>query len=274
MCTVTLLRLADDLPGANGTGLWFAGPAAGFRLACNRDEREDRPASLPPREAAAGRRRAVLPIDPLGGGTWIAVNDAGLALALLNQNAAAGRRAPGLLSRGRIIPSLLHCEGVEEAAGAAARLHPSSFGPFRMVMTDGSELAEVASDGEALQLRRGLLPERPVLYTSSGLGDAEVERPRRALFEEMLARGGDPVRVQDAFHDHAWPDRPHLSVRMSRRGARTVSRTVITVLGDTVALEYHPAEADASLDGPQVGGPAAADPPRRVALRRPRPAAA
>jgi hypothetical protein len=262
MCTVSVLKLADAPPGASVRGLWFAGPAAGFRMACNRDERDERPAALPPRIAAFGGRLAILPTDPQGGGTWIAVNEAGLALALLNLNTGAGGGSTGRLSRGRIIPALLGCADVEEAAAAAARLHPQSYAPFRLVLTDGAGLAEIVCGRRGLLLRRGLLPDRPLLFTASGLGDGAVEAPRRALFEEMFARGGEPVGVQDAFHGHAWPDRPHLSVRMRRPGAGTVSRTVVTVLADAVRMEYAP-----------EGAPAGAG-PHRLVLRRPRTAAA
>jgi hypothetical protein len=262
MCTVTVVKLADALPGGPGPGLWFAGPAAGFRLACNRDERDERPAALPPRAGVFGERRAILPIDPQGGGTWIAVNDAGLAMTLLNLSPDGDRRAAGRISRGRIIPSLLHCADVDEASGAAARIEPLAYAPFRLILTDGAELAEIVSDRAGLRLRRGLLPERPLLFTSSSLGDGAVEGPRRALFEEMFAPSGEPVGVQDSFHAHAWPDRPHLSVRMRRPGARTVSRTVVTVLGDAAGLDYVPEDA------------LAGDAPHRLGLRRSQPAAA
>ena len=66
MCTLTIFPLG------NGN----------HRLAFNRDEARSRAAATPPRRGYYGDREALLPIDPAGRGTWIAVNDAGLAMAL------------------------------------------------------------------------------------------------------------------------------------------------------------------------------------------------
>src|SRR5262249_11399645 len=67
MCTVTVV----PTPGA-------------VRLACNRDEQRTRPPALPPQVRRFGRRWAAFPVDPVGGGTWVAVNDTGLAMTVLN----------------------------------------------------------------------------------------------------------------------------------------------------------------------------------------------
>jgi hypothetical protein len=77
MCTLTIFPLG------NGH----------HRLAFNRDEARSRSAATPPRWGCYGDREALLPIDPAGRGTWIAVNDAGLAMALLNVNRNPWRRA-------------------------------------------------------------------------------------------------------------------------------------------------------------------------------------
>lgn len=249
MCTVTIVGLAGG----------------GFRLADNRDERDGRPAARPPRLLAFGARRAILPIDPQGGGTWVAVNEAGLALAILNVNPGSGPASAGRISRGRIIPLLLHSAGVGEAAAEAAGIHPPSHAPFRLVFTDGREVAEAVSDGARLRLDRGPLPAIPVLFTSSSLGDGMVQEPRRALFEELFARGGDPIAIQDAFHAHAWPDRPEVSVLMRRPGARTVSRTVITVGDGGAMLTYAP------IPEPGAAAPIGRSVVRRLPLRHPRP---
>jgi hypothetical protein len=77
------------------------------RIAFNRDESRTRPAGLPPSLQRIGSRAAVMPTDPLSGGTWLAVNDAGLALAVLNVNPTdRARNAPKpLRSRGAVIPA-------------------------------------------------------------------------------------------------------------------------------------------------------------------------
>jgi hypothetical protein len=216
------------------------------RLACNRDEQHTRPAALPPVRRRFGSRWAVYPTDPVGDGTWVAVNDTGLALALLNANpelGGQGKRVPER-SRGAVIPGLLSCANLPEALEKALTFDAGLCAPFRLVLCGQGEVAELRSCGERLRLLRRVALTAPCLFTSSGLGDAIVEGPRRRLFEACFGPADDWPERQDAFHRHSWPDRPHLSVCMRRRDARTVSYTVVTFGPETVSLLYHPDAPD------------------------------
>ncbi len=224
MCTVTILREGDRV-----------------RLACNRDEALARPPAVAPRLYRLGPRRALLPLDPLSGGTWVAASDAGLGMALLNVNPATPPTVfPECRSRGSIIPLLLHTGSLSEAIELACALPPWRYAPFRLVLVDREEMAEVVADGRRIALARRAALTEPLLFTSSGLGDHLVEGPRRRLFEAHLSAAVDRPSQQDAFHRHHWPDRPHLSVCMRRTGAATVSFTSIEILPDRVSLSYRP----------------------------------
>jgi Transport and Golgi organisation 2 len=229
MCTVTAVPTRETV-----------------RLACNRDELRCRPVALPPRIEEFGQRRAVLPVDPTSGGTWVAVNDAGLALALLNVNSRNAATAPQAapLSRGKIIPALLHDGTPLSAAFSALDLDPAQYAPFRLVLVNRREAVEVHSDGTRIRLVWRIGLTSPQFFTSSGLGDQAVEGPRRQLFGEFFDQPGDRLARQDAFHRHRWPDRPHLSVCMDREDARTVSHTVVSIGLDRVMLTYHPDAPD------------------------------
>jgi len=224
MCTVSVIGWAD-----------------GFRLACNRDELRSRPIATPPVIRRFGDREAILPTDPQSGGTWIAVNEAGLCFVVLHLNPRVRLTADelrGRLSRGTIIPLLLHCDDIEEAVALGHRLNPAGFPPFRLIVLDRHARGEFSSDGRTVVANCRPFNGAPLMFTSSGLGDALVERPRRELFDRMVrARGGDPAK-QDAFHRHRWPDRPHLSVLMSRDDACTVSRTIVEVFGHANRMKY------------------------------------
>jgi hypothetical protein len=213
----------------------------GFRLACNRDELSTRPAALPPVLRTIGERQAVFPVDPVSDGTWIAVNDSGLALALLNNNPRRRLDARELArreSRGRVIPSLLHCWGFAEAVEFARELDPARFAQFRLAIIDGDSWAEVLSNGWELDIASGSFNGAPLMFTSSGLGDELVEHPRRELFDRMIRTADACPDRQDAFHAHQWPERKHLSVMMCREDARTVSKTVVNVNNDAATLTY------------------------------------
>jgi hypothetical protein len=54
----------------------------------------------------------------------------------------------------------------------------------------------------------------------------------------VLNAGDSWLDGQARFHAHRWPQRPELSVRMARRGARTVSRSVVDVDPAAIRFEY------------------------------------
>lgn len=232
MCTLTVV------PRDSGTP----------RLAFNRDEKRTRAPGEPPRVRAFGARAAVLPIDPLSGGTWIAVNDAGLALAVLNANPIAPpREGMPTRSRGAIIPALLESDSPSAALARCEReLDLRDFAPFRLAVVGQGVIVDVRWDGREPMVVSRLLGDLPRLFTSSGLGDHFAEGVRRDLFDELFA--GPPeswTAAQDDFHLHRWPGCEHLSVNMSRADARTVSYSVIEIFATGASFAYHPDAPDA-----------------------------
>ena len=233
MCTVTALPrsvLAQD-PSSDRLVL---------RIVCNRDELLSRQPALPPTQWAAGTRRAVMPIDPESGGTWIAANDAGLAFVLLNANPGVPRDV-GEVSRGMIIPALVGCATISRAVAQAQQVQAHQFAPFRLLILDRYEAVDCWPDGERIRHRRSYL-RSAILRTSSGLGDAIVTGPRRTLFRRTVSGAADARRAQDEFHRHHWPGREAVSVNMRRHDAATVSRTVVEVREGSVRLFYQPIE--------------------------------
>jgi Transport and Golgi organisation 2 len=231
MCTVTIIPVEG-----------------GFRLSCNRDERRDRPVAQPPAVRPLKNRRAVFPMDPVGPGTWIGVNDKGLAAVLLNRT--RGSTIPShrrsRLSRGLVIPMLLDCVSLEAALEICNTPQIGSFDPFQLVAVRGSETAIVTFDGLTLDVNLAQL-SRPLMFTSSSLGDAIVG-PRRQLFERLFA--GDRrtwPRAQSRFHRHQWRSRPAVSVLMERPDAKTVSRTVVDVGLRVIELRYLDLESNQGI---------------------------
>ncbi len=236
MCTVTILP--ESLVS---TARATSDDPLRWRLACNRDELITRPAALPPAIIRIGSRLAIMPVDSQSGGTWIAVNDAGLAFALLNVSGSA-TPAGTPISRGTIIPSLLAYGDVDSALMCASQLQPCRYQLFRLLIVDGRELIECRSDGHTLHHRRRQLRDA-VIRTSSGLGDRLVVPARAALFRQFLAATSNKVAAEDLFHLHQWRGREEVSVRMRRADARTVSHTVVEVREHTISVAYRPAEA-------------------------------
>lgn len=229
MCTVTIVP-KPDWPGA-------------FRMACNRDESHGRAPAEPPasfvKDTEASRRGYLMPTDPSSNGTWVAVNDAGLAFTLLNYNLSQPPKGRDM-SRGDVIPSLLQATTMGEVIGLARTIKSERMMPFRLVVCDGRSLMLWPSTEPIEQVEVVPWSGEPVMFTSSGLGDDLVEGPRRALFEDWF--GDDPsenFEKQDGFHRHRWPDRQHLSINMHRDDARTVSYTVVDLEPSQAAMHYY-----------------------------------
>ena len=223
MCTVTVVPHAD-----------------GVRLLANRDERRSRARALPPSLHDAGRHQALFPVDPEGGGTWIGCNSAGLAATLLNVNPTGLRDVPlARRSRGLVVPALLRCSAMPDAVRLVEAILPETYAPFRIVIVQGGTVASLVHDGARIIQRQTALLRSPWMFTSSSLGDAMVEPPRRRLFDRVVRRAADGwLRGQSRFHDHQWPARTAISVRMERDDALTVSRTTIDLKRVGCNLHY------------------------------------
>lgn len=247
MCTLTIIdRLASG--------------SAGLRVVVNRDEQRDRPAALAPRWHLAGAcpecgteaARALWPLDPAGGGTWISVNEHGLVLALLNMNPRPKPVLPPLLvSRGVLIPRFASCREPAHVIDRVFHTELTRFAPFRLVAaratTKGVEIHQAWWDRTAPA--RASVALGDACFVSSSLGDAAVES-RQGLFREMVGTTGLAL-AQDRFHTHAWADAPELSVMMCREDASTVSVTTVEVAtgaagaAPRVRMDYQPVPAEA-----------------------------
>lgn len=270
MCTLTIIPAAR-CPGAASQD---DAPAGGVRIACNRDEARVRPSAVEPQLRQIGVHQTYMPIDPVGGGTWIAASDAPLAAILMNvylepldfENLPALNRATPPTSRGTIIPRVLSGRDLGGALALARELDLPQFEPFRLVLVDHEQFVELVWAGGRFEVGQPAALREPLFFTSSGLGDDLVSNPRRTLFEQVMTADVDRAAAQDAFHRHVWPDRGPASVWMTRNEARTVSLTVIQLCPHEVQFDYYPRESDESpaLDAARFRLPIAEPPRRRV----------
>jgi hypothetical protein len=209
----------------------------GFRVMSNRDERRDRAVALRPRVEKLGCRSAILPIDPVGGGSWIGVNDAGLVAAVLNRHARPTAQARSSTSRGLIVRRALACDSIDGVLRFVEALEANNFQPFRLVIVQGRRIALVAGDGGEFASAQSSL-EQPCMFTASSLGDTLVASPRRRLFDCLLDHPLGWRHGQLLFHRHQWSDKRDISVQMEREDAATVSRTAVDITGQSISLEY------------------------------------
>ena len=238
MCTVTFLPL----------------PGGGYLLGTNRDERPSRGTARPPEERVLAGRKLLHPVDSDAGGTWIAVDDGGRTLCILNGDREPAAPPPDdPPSRGILVLELMHDarpEAVLARLDDDARRGRLRQRAFKLVVAEPGLDARPASsrcitwDGRELRVEEE--PGARLVVSSTYETDAVTDfRARRfakllASFDDELSPG-TLARQLAAWHAAHRPEAPGgdaYSVCMHRDDASTVSSTFVGVDGASVTLSY------------------------------------
>ncbi len=162
MCTLVILhRPAENWP---------------LILGANRDEMIDRPWAAPGRHWP-DRPEIFGGLDRLAGGSWLAVNDHGVAAGVLNRPGTLGPQ-PGTRSRGELVLEALDHADAAAAASALSELDARAYRPFHLVIADSHDAFWIKSParprGKAVQVA----PVTPGLsmITSADLNSADDSR--------------------------------------------------------------------------------------------------
>ncbi|MCV2403676.1 NRDE family protein [Marinomonas sp. C2222] len=209
----------------------------GYQIFFNRDEQKTREKALPPRTLHMDDAKVLMPVDPVGQGSWISTNDMGLSLCLLN-NYQAKNPKEALFSRGLLLKQLSKEGSVESVCEAFTRLTLPHFAPFILLAFD---LDICQGDKQVMALEwnglTSLIHEADSPLFSSGVDLDNVTQYRRGMFDSMV--GGQPTPQElHAFHRQHHPDHPHMSVCMHRDDAETVSFTQVIVSEDSQKMLY------------------------------------
>jgi hypothetical protein len=199
---------------------------SGYELFFNRDEQRSRAQAVIPR--LDNELNAIYPIDPIGKGTWLAVHQSGLSLALLNYYQAEKKALQGeFKSRGEIILSLLkNTDNIFEAINC---LPLKDYQPFQLCVflpdfsLNNNKLYSFQWDGICLNEVNNTLP-----ITSSGVDYERVYQARKNTFHQLMKKQLPSTETFINYHQSQQEDGA-LSVNMSREDAHTVSFSQITV---------------------------------------------
>ena len=220
---------------------------SGYQLLSNRDEKRTRRPASTPRLLTRDSVRFVAPIDGDFGGTWIAVNEYGLSLVLLNRAPSS----PAKLSRGLLPMNLIPSPTLSEIAERISATDLSDFAAFTLAALEPSLPAALFHwDGRGLTA--DFDGDRHVPLVSSSFDPERVERERRAEFDRLRQLPGG-LRAGNllAFHASHQPERgpDAYSTCMHRPDAETVSFTWVTVNAAEASLYYAPGALCSSLAG-------------------------
>ena len=155
----------------------------------------DRPA-LPPARHWPDRPETIGGLDVAAGGTWMALNDAGVFATLLNGKQSLGP-VHGKRSRGELPLDALDFEAAADAAEALATLDPTAYRPFNLLIADATAVFLLQNDGAA-DIRQQRVSPGVHMISHSDLNDPSDPRVRQ--FGHAFAQATAP-------HDPAIP--PH-----------------------------------------------------------------
>ncbi len=207
MCTVSWLHQPD-----------------GYHLLCNRDEKRTRGIAAPPRIGVSGGVRYLAPVDADHHGTWIAVNEFGLSVCLVN-----GSHRPAARSRGLLVAELARAREVHDAANLILTTDLTPYAPCSLLFLQPAHPALIARwNGERL----GFLPDGEV---HKPLTSSSVD-PEGAMHERTREFARIPRTTPDDLYDfHRSP-----AACVHRADAETVSFSWIVVAGREIRFRYSP----------------------------------
>ena len=162
MCTLVLLRRP--------------GHAWPLLIAANRDEMADRP-WRPPGRHWPDRPEVFAGLDELAGGSWLGINDHGVAAAILNRRNSLGP-SPGLRSRGELVLDALDHADAGDAAEALGALDAWAYRGFNLLVADDRTAFWLRGGGRDGPRRpdRIAIPEGLSMLTAYDLNDTADPR--------------------------------------------------------------------------------------------------
>lgn len=217
----------------------WAHQPGGYHLLCNRDEKRTRGTAFAPQVMQNSGVRYIAPIDSDGGGTWLAVNERGVTLCLLN-GIAVVESASHPRSRGLLVRELAWARSAGECISRLQGKDLGPFAPFSLVALEPGRPAALAQwNGRELAVDPAGDVHMPL--TSSAFDPAGV---RHARLNEFRRRVGTERPVDPAllywFHASHGDSPDAYSPCMHRDDAETVSFSWVVVSRDEIRLLYLP----------------------------------
>jgi len=216
MCTVSILR-----------------HKSGMTVTSNRDELRTRNEAGVKQELAGSTQR-IYPVDAQAQGTWVGVNDYGIAASLLNMYESEYQ---GSLSRGLIIPRLLEFQSLDDARDWLTQsLQPYLYSAFVLLVMDRNDLYRYRWDGNSLT-EELIEFSHYFLETSSSVDLVETVAHRQRIFKEWHDAEGHCEAVL-TFHCKRDETSSTNSICMAREHSHTKSVSQIQIDDNTVYFRY------------------------------------
>ena len=213
----------------------------GYDLFFNRDERKTRGRAEPP-----GIRRQqdigyIAPLDIDAGGSWIAVNQFGVSLCLLNYYGVPMdlEQTRVFKSRGLLVLSLIENPDEQSVRDCLAQADIQSYRPFTLVaLTPQADPVVYRWIGSGEPVVETV--QQPPLSSSSFETNAVIDGRCRLLREMAAAQNASDAGLLEQYHRSHLPEKGPYSVCMHRDDAQTVSLSNISVRPKEIHFRYTP----------------------------------
>jgi hypothetical protein len=206
---------------------------SGYQIFFNRDEQKTRAPALAPQSFFQQETHVLMPIDPVGQGSWISLNEYGLSLCLLNNY--QGTKPEGeLISRGQLLKRLSSEADLAQVEAHFGTLTLEQFAPFTLLAfeLENSKVRSFEWNGKQACISNAVSP-----HFSSAVALDNVSEYRQSVYEHEPMKNTEALLM---FHSQHHPEHSHMSVCMHRDDAQTVSFTRIQVSKDSMQMNYVP----------------------------------
>lgn len=210
---------------------------SGYQLLCNRDERNTRKVATAPALHERDGVRFIAPLDGDHGGTWIATNEHGLTLALVN---GVRPLEPSPRSRGYLLMTLASAGSLNEVAARIGQANLLLYAPFTLVVLQPKHPAALF-EWDASRLTTNMNAEDRMPLASSSFDPEGVRTYRQKEFQRFQTAGKLTAETLFTFHQSHGSGPSAYSTCMHRSDAQTVSFTWVDVTEHDVHFFYSPA---------------------------------
>ena len=217
------------------TMTWFVNDT-GYELFFNRDEANTRSRAKLPSLQFIDEIEYISPTDTDAGGTWIAANNYGVTVCLLNhyqfEQIATYK---DWRTRGEVVRMFADTVNLISAEHRFNQLDLADYRAFRMFLIDirGNNRLFVW-DGHESRIERDVSTPK----SSSAVSAKEVKTVRKELFVESGVAAANSTAEFLKYHASHIPAKSQASVCMHRTDANTVSLSHVKVDQDSVSFAY------------------------------------
>jgi uncharacterized protein with NRDE domain len=229
MCTVTYIPISVHNKGISRVD---------FLLTSNRDESTKRSPAMLPEIFHINNKKVAVPFDPVGKGSWIALEENGRTICLLNGGFVPHLPQPPYRhSRGLVVTKYFNYRNVNDFVEL---FDFSQLEPFTLVVVEANELYELRWDGTQHHLSK-LNQQEAYIWSSVTLYSPDTRLRREWLFAKWLSENqkdlvGNPNLVLD-FHNFKDGNEEGIAINRDNR-LRTVSITAIKKVEGNCSMLY------------------------------------